>query len=212
MNKTTFLLQLSIVILSVSSMLATGQQPRARPIPPQTAPEDSRIQTQPLDVFSLAEFFNVHGWTFDLPASGNQDRFCYRLAAYIDGKAAGQTAWKVDSTTWGRDKNQRFTIVLGDVEEGIKILIRTNSAVIRSTIKIDTKMRANYFLQTPKRNKDGSVTLAYLPKDDLHDDSVIAPSSGRMVVVLETKEESEQEGAGIPDAKPADKPTVNESP
>lgn len=210
MNKTTFSLPLSIVILSVSSMLATGQQPKSRPLPPQTAPEDSRIQTQPFDVSSLADFLNVQGWTFDLPASGTQARFCYRLVAYLDGKAVGQTAWKVDSTTWGREKNQRFTIVLGDVDEGIKFLIRTNSAAIRSTIKLDTNLRANYFLQTPRRNKDGSVTLAYHPKDELYDDSLITPSTGRMVVVLETKEESEQKAAGPPDAKPTDKPPVNE--
>ena len=225
MTKSTFALPLSIVVLSVSSLLAPGQQPIPRPVPTLPQPVSSPVVSpepagtihlqNPLDATSLADFLNIHGWEFSLTSSGNQSKFCYRLVVYLDSKPVGQTAWQSDSTEWGREKYQYFKIILENVEEGIKFSInRRFPTFIRSTIKLETKLRPDYFVGIPRLNKDGSITLAFHPKDKIYvyDDSVIAPSIGHMVLVLETKEESEPAGAGQPDTKPADESPVKDQP
>lgn len=247
-TKLPFLFPLSIVLLSVSSLLATAQQPAQEPrrivvdpptvpggeghqavqqaelarqqavqqaaqpglqparkprlrVDPPTVPggvrekiEPRALSPQPLDATALASFLNVHGGTFDLSTSGSQSRYCYRLIVYLDGKPVGETAWKSDSTQWGRMKFQRFTTILGNVDEGITFWVSHNSAVTRGTIKLETKLRPNYFPQEPITNKEGSISLAANIKDDVLKDST--PSTGQMVVVLETKES--EDGADQP--------------
>ena len=209
MNQLTFALPLSIVVLTVSSLLATGQQPRSEPvIPPvprsgsQPVPNDELLSTRPLDATSLASFLDVQGGSFDLSASGTQSKFAYRLIVYLEGKPVGQIPWQFDSTEWGRYTNQRFTIMLKNEEEGIKFQVAHNySGAIVRTIKLESKTRPNYFRAI--KNKDGSISLFAKWKDGTVRDLDL--SSGNMVIVLETKEESEPAGADQPATKSADK-------
>ncbi len=207
---------LSIGVLAVSSLLATGQQSRSGPViapvqspVSQPGPDDKLLSIRPLNTARLADFLGVQGGSFSFTTSGTQSRTGYRLLVYLEGKPVGQIPWQFESTMWGRQKDQELTIILMNVEEGIKVSLDINGkAVIGRTIKLESKTRPDYF--RPIKNKDGSVSLSAKWKDGTLMD--LDPSTGNMVVVLEAKEESEQAGADQPATKPADKPPVKDQP
>lgn len=216
MNNLTFVMPLSIGVLAVSSLLATGQQSRSGPViapvqspVSQPGPDDKLLSIRPLNTARLADFLGVQGGSFSFTTSGTQSRTGYRLLVYLEGKPVGQIPWQFESTMWGRQKDQELTIILMNVEEGIKVSLDINGkAVIGRTIKLESKTRPDYF--RPIKNKDGSVSLSAKWKDGTLMD--LDPSTGNMVVVLEAKEESEQAGADQPATKPADKPPVKDQP
>ncbi len=216
MNKLTFAMPLSIGVFAVSSMLATGQQSKSGPVivpvqspVSQPVPGDELLSIRPLNTARLADFLGVQGGSFSFTTSGTQSRTGYRLLVYLEGKPVGQIPWQFESSMWGRQKDQELTIILMNVEDGIKVSLDINGkAVIGRTIKLESKTRPDYF--RPIKNKDGSVSLSAKWKDGTLKD--LDPSTGNMVVVLEAKEESEQAGTDQPAINPADKVRAKDQP
>ncbi|SHI51494.1 hypothetical protein SAMN02745181_0294 [Rubritalea squalenifaciens DSM 18772] len=149
------------------------------------------LKAKPFPSSDLASYLNLYAASFELTASGKQESFGSRIVVYLDGKEIASSTLSQDGTGAGKRAKQEYSIVLEDNEEGIKFWIQHNNASRRGLLEIPKKHRPDTFLPTPAINKDGSITFAVKDTDNGFNDEDMAPSTGHLVIVLETKESHE---------------------
>lgn len=147
------------------------------------------IKQEPLEAADLAAYHGLYAASFSLQATGTQETFFSRIAIYIDGELHRATAWQGDSTYAGEAKLQKFTVIYKERKNELEFWIKHNAGARRVSLDLYQKFHPNVTSPVPRRNLDGSISFAMRHKDYVAEGKDWAPSTGHVVIVMETREE-----------------------
>jgi len=147
------------------------------------------IVSKELSAQNLASYLNLYAASFTVKATGTQKYFSSRLVVYFNGKELGASIRHSDGTASGSKTKQEFTVILKNTTNGLEYWISHNASSWRGEIKLPKDMRPDTYSPLPRINTDGSISFAMKDVDNVSHDRDWAPSTGHLVVVLETAEE-----------------------